>query len=322
MTQNRDALSHPADEEVQEVFRKNGGNLLTTLSAGKQKLKNLDDHLEINGLEAMEAELKHTGVLLVLGHMGNWEILTKLTELLKDKNPLGALYRPLNNPKVNELILSRRKVAGMSLISSKNPAFTIMRLLKKNGVMCILSDQRIGKKGSLASFFGRVTPCSRLAHTLHEKSQAPVFTLSMKSMRPGKWSLEITRVKEPTQQNIMDTLALSMERSLSDCFWFQDRFQEFPSKSLIEAEVGESSRFYGLKPLRGIVESQAIFDANPQIKEKLPANYPIEFWDKGAKPDSSYFAIGSSREFQKACHRVGLKKACLTPERALRVLSR
>lgn len=323
MTMGRDALVTPSDEDIKKVFSRNGGNLLTTLSAGKQEIKELDDHLEITGLEELDAQLEHSGALLVLAHMGNWEILSKLTDCLKNKNPIGSLYRPLNNPYMNELILTRRKASGMTLISSRNPAFKIIKHLKKKGLMCILSDQRIGKKGSLSSFFGRVTPCTRLALTLHEKVEVPIFVLSMRTVEAGKWKLEIKRVMSPSQQSIMDTLAEGMEKSLADCFWFQDRWQEFPVKSLVEGEAEIQSAVFKRKPLSGIVESRQILNANPKIKQLLKAEtYPLTFWDEGANPASAYFAIGTSKEFQKACHKVGLKKACLTPKRAMRVLTR
>ena len=304
----------PSAQQVKEVFMRNGGNMLTTLAAGGKSSKELNESLTLTGLESLESVLEESGAILVLAHMGNWEILTRCADWEKYHDRLGALYRPLNNPYMNDLVLQRRESAGMKLVSARNPIYTILKLLKRKGIMCILSDQKIGGKGAPASFFGRVTPCTRLPSMIHDRAEAPLFTVSMYATSPGKWQLDLQRVSGHTQQDIMDALSKSMQKSLPDCFLFQDRWQEFPR---IFKDV-EGSLILSKKPLPGIIESATIFAEYPELEKLIPSKeHPLLIWDEGASPEQAYFAIGSSPEFVKACRKVGLKKAIASPKDAV-----
>jgi len=315
----REGLYDPCEREVEEVFRRNGGNMLTTLVAHKVTPEELPKYLEVRGKHLLNGVLETSGAVVMLAHMGNWEVLTKGALQLETGVPMGALYRPLNNPYVNDLVLKRRESAGMTLISARNPAFALMKILKKGGVVSILSDQRLGNRGSFISFFGRATPGTRLTHLLHEKTGCPLLTVQMETLAPAQWRLTFTRHEELTEQEAMDCLARDMQASLADCFWFQDRWQEFPKHDYLEADRRCVSTYFGKKTLIGIVESRAILEAHPEIEEKL-ADYELLIWDEGASPREAYFAIGSSPEFFKACRVHGLKKATKPVEEAKRYL--
>ena len=315
----KERLSHgkPTSQQVKEVFTRNGGNMLTTLAAGRKSSEELNKCLTITGLEELEATAKEAGALLILAHMGNWEILTRCAGWEQYQDRLGALYRPLNNPYMNDLVLQRRESAGMKLISARNPIYPILKILKNKGIMCILSDQKIGGKGTPVNFFGRITPCTRLPHMVHERTKAPLFTVSMYATTPGSWQLDLKQIEGGTQQDIMNALANAMQKSLPDCFLFQDRWQEFPK--LFKDSSG--SPLTSLTPLPGIIEQSSFLESYPELRELLPPEqYPLLKWDKGDSPEGAYFAIGSSPKFIKDCKKVGLKKAIDSPERALRRL--
>lgn len=322
MSLGNDGLVPPDDSLVEEAFTRNGGNLLTTVSAGRMNATELYNHLEVEGEDVIEKALESSGAIVMLAHMGNWEILTKLTDYLKADTPFGALYRPLNNPIMNDLILQRRKEAGMELISARRPIKKIQELIQKKGVMCILSDQKIGNKGTVTSFFGRPTPCTRLPILLHEMNGVPLFTVAMITTEPGKWKLSISPVNNPTQQGAMDALSLAMSQSLPDCFWFQDRWQETPHGYIFPQENEYESTHYAHKPLPGIIESRTLLTEYPELFKALPEEYyPLSFWDEGAVPDMCYYAVGNGKSFKEACNKVGLKKASISPERLLRAVN-
>lgn len=307
----------PSSDEIETVFRHNGGNMLTTIAAGTLTSEQIDKHLTVHGIDQLEQCLQTSGVIMVLAHMGNWELLTKATDQLAENPPLGALYRKLNNPYMNDLILSRRENAGMTLIGSRRPAYPILKLLKNKGVMCILSDQRVGRKGTLSSFFGKMTPCTRLPFTIHDKTKSPIFTVSMVTIAPAKWELTLTRIEEPTQQSVIDSLALAISKSLPDCFWFQDRWQEFPHHEVLAEELKGGTHTFPRKIIPGIVESRSVIERIPELTSLDPEYYPVRIWDEGASPEGCYFAIGEGSEFKNACLRIGLKKG-LYSERSAR----
>ncbi len=317
---NDSKLANPTDEEVEAVFRGNGGNFLSTLIAHNIPAEDLSNHLEIEGLDKLSEALESTGAVLMLAHMGNWELLTKFTAKLPESVPMGAIYRPLNNPHVNELVLKRRESAGMTLVSFKNPAFTLLRLLKKRGIVSILSDQRIGERGEHVAFFGCPTPCSRLPHLLHEKTGSPLFTVAMHTVSPAKWRLTFTDQETLTQQEAFDQLATGMQTSPSDCFWFQDRWQEFPNLKWLNEAQECSSLLFQKKRLVCILESRSLLERHPLIEERLK-NYDLQFWDEGDCPSNAYIAIyDKDLTFVKQCKKYGLKKGCRPINVAIKAL--
>ncbi len=313
-------LAEPTAQQVEAVFRRNGGNMLTSLVAGKLKQEELKDHLEVVGMDQFVAALEESGAILMLAHMGNWEMLTKFTQMLSDPPPMGALYRPLNNPHVNELVLKSREAAGMTLVSSKNPAFALLRILRKKGIVSILSDQRIGGRGDFCSFFGVATPCTRLPYLLHEKTAKALFSVKMETLAPAKWRLTFTRFESGTQQEAFDALAVGMQSSSADCFWFQDRWQVFPTlEELKEVEACHSDHF-PVKRLRCILESRSILEEFPELGVKL-ASYDLIFADEGGCPTRAYCAVGEEGgEFYAKCKKNGLKRGFKSVKKALAAL--
>jgi len=282
--------------------------MVSTFAVARKSDLRLDDHLDIEGEELLTEALGTTGAILVLGHMGNWELLTRYTQRLGIDVPVGALYRTLSNPYINDSVLERRQVAGMQLINSQNPIFALLRIMKKKGLVCVLSDQRIGDiKGVPTPFFGRVTWATRLPQLIHERTLAPVITVSMSSQELGKWKLSFQKVEAPSQENIISDLADGMKGALSDCFWFQDRWQEFPKQDLYEYGLENEVEVTSVTPW--VVESE---EALRQISEYLwvldPQRFPVRVWSRGDAIEDCYFGVGVGREFRKACRKVGLKR--------------
>lgn len=313
ITQSREGFSDPTEDQVEQVFRRSGGNFFTIFSVKKLKRKDLEKHLILEGEEELIEALKEgKGAIVMLPHMGNWEILTKLTEYLPSRPPIGALFRPLNNPLMNEVILKRREMAGMQLISSRNPAFGIIKLLKKNGIMCILSDQKVGNRGTMESFFGVKCLCTRLPYLMHEKAGAPLFTLKMISVEPGVWRVAVKQFKGERFQEAMDQLAVGMQESLADCFLFHDRWQEFPTHQKLSFCDQVSSPVFQHKKLPVLIESREKLEGYPVLAQALERFFQPIYWGEESGGEHCYMAIGEGEDFREQCQKYSLKKSLRT----------
>jgi len=297
----------PSDDEIEEVFRKGGGNLVSAICSSRKSQADALACLKVRGDKKVTEALQHSGAMVVLGHMGNWELLTQFTDSSFTSAPIGALYRPLNNPYMNELVLKRRAQSGMTLISSRNPAFSIFKLLKKNGLFCVLSDQKIGDRGVVTNFGGLTTNCTRLPLTIHEKAKVPVFVMSMVSTEAGIWEMEFKRIEEPSQQSILDELSLSLKQSLPDCFWFQDRWVEQIRPEYLPTD--SQSQVFQDKKRICILESKELLHNNKELAWLETNNFILLDWSAGDSPLDAYYAIGHSDTFKDACKKGGLKKS-------------
>lgn len=93
------------------------------------------------------------GVLITTGHLGNWEMLVLGFAALYE--PISYLARPLDNPKIDDLLNSLRTRFGNKPINKTNSAMLAIRTLRKGGILGILSDVNAHpKEGVFVPFFG------------------------------------------------------------------------------------------------------------------------------------------------------------------------
>ena len=113
-----------------------------------------NENITIEGLENLTDPLKkNKNCLFFSAHLGNWELTSHpLTEL---GYTISFIYRPPNNPFVDNLLRRIRKKYGVNLIR-KGPsgAKECIKVLKSNkGNIGMLMDQKMND-GIKASFFG------------------------------------------------------------------------------------------------------------------------------------------------------------------------
>lgn len=93
------------------------------------------------------------GAILTTGHMGNWEMLVFAFAALYE--PISYLARPLDNPKIEEMLTRFRTRFGNTPINKTNSAMLAIDILRKGGGLGILSDVNAHpKEGVFVPFFG------------------------------------------------------------------------------------------------------------------------------------------------------------------------
>jgi Kdo2-lipid IVA lauroyltransferase/acyltransferase len=116
---------------------------------------NLSDLIELEGLEHCRKALeKNKGILMFGAHFGNWELgAIALSLALK---PSVVIYRPLDNPLLENLVTWVRSCTGNIPIAKDFAMRSMLRHLKKNDILGILIDQNVSlTEGVFVDFFGR-----------------------------------------------------------------------------------------------------------------------------------------------------------------------
>lgn len=96
---------------------------------------------------------RKTPVVLVTGHVGNWEIAGYTMACIGF--PSYTVARHLDNPHVNDFIFDVRERAGQRMIYKKGAAEGIQRAMARKAPVCFVCDQDAGRKGVYVDFFGR-----------------------------------------------------------------------------------------------------------------------------------------------------------------------
>jgi Kdo2-lipid IVA lauroyltransferase/acyltransferase len=93
------------------------------------------------------------GVLIVTGHLGNWELLVFGFAAIHE--PISYLARPIDNPLIEEMTLRVRTRFGNRPINKTNAALLAIKILREGGIMGALSDVNAHpKEGVFVPFFG------------------------------------------------------------------------------------------------------------------------------------------------------------------------
>jgi KDO2-lipid IV(A) lauroyltransferase len=202
-------------------------NLLTAARTAGMPLDKLARHVELEGTEVVaRARAEGRGVINVLSHMGNWELLAQVTWLVVPEGMRpGAIYRPLDNPLIDGLVRRRRASQGTALFSRSDGFHRVTSFLREGHFLGVLSDQRAGHKGVLAPFFGRLSSCTGLPELLARRTGAMLVTTSVVTTGAGRWRIRYREVDDSSTAAVMRALATAMSAHLPDVFWLHDRWR-------------------------------------------------------------------------------------------------
>lgn len=225
-------------EEIQrcarQCFRRTGANLISVARTAHVTPDQLGTVLKVkNDHLLVEALGEGKGLVLLLTHMGNWELLSRLCHFFPPGTPSGAFYRPLNNPRLDERVRQRREADGVRMFSKRDNPLKVAGFLREGAVIGILADQRVGPKGEATRFFGRYTRSSPLPTLLARRAKCPVLALSLVCAKPGVWEAEFKEVGDPPHTaHAMQALESAMAASLVDVFWFQERWKTYLAEAM------------------------------------------------------------------------------------------
>ncbi len=150
------ALSESAREDlIDGVFRTVARLLLALARFPDLNRSNIGEWIRYEGLEHyLEAKRKGCGVLVATAHVGNWELSAFAHAFLTE--PMNVMVRPLDNPRIDNLVELRRTLSGNHLIYKWDGARAVLRALRNNEAVGILIDQNTAEsEGVFIDFFGR-----------------------------------------------------------------------------------------------------------------------------------------------------------------------
>lgn len=218
---------------AKKVFRYSFGNLLSSSKTGTMPVTKLKEHVTLGNLEAIKSLPKDKGCIFMIFHMGNWEILTRVHDLIGLEKPTGSIFQTLKNPLVDKHIRESREKEGTKLFAKKRGLIEATKFLKNGGALGILCDQYAGRKGISLSLFNKKTFVTPLPATMAQKYDCPIIPVIITTEQAGHWKLsfgEAIKIPKELDKNEA-TLALApimesiMRENIQDIFWLHDRWK-------------------------------------------------------------------------------------------------
>jgi KDO2-lipid IV(A) lauroyltransferase len=147
--------------------------------------------VRIEGLEHLAAATDGTsGVLLLTGHFGNWELLGLAHALTR--LPLTVVVRPLDSSVLNRLAERLRARTGAELIAKRSALRPVLRALRHGRMVGILLDQNASRdEGVFVPFFGRPASTSRSLALLAVRTGRPIVPVFIHREPDGRHRIVI-----------------------------------------------------------------------------------------------------------------------------------
>ena len=133
------------------------------------------------------------GIIIVAGHLGNWELGGAY--LAARGLDFEAVARQMENPLFDGYLTRTRRRSGMKVIYDGDAVRRVPRALRNNALVAFLMDQgAVGLASTWVPFFGRLAKTPRGPAVFALRLQAPVFFLAPLRRADGGFTLGIEEV--------------------------------------------------------------------------------------------------------------------------------
>ena len=239
--QVRAAFPGLAEPEVLRIARESYEHLgRTTIetavlpSYSREQVRGLFEGVE--GQDVLDAaRAKGKGVLIVSGHLGNWELAGAF--VAASGVPLEAVARGMENPLFDRYITETRRRIGMQVIHDADAVRRVPRATREGHAVAMLVDQgAAGLASSWVPFFGRYAKTPRGPAVFALRLGAPVVFATALRQPGGKYVMYYEAVPvHPTGDRETDvdkivadytnTLERWIRRAPEQYFWHHRRWK-------------------------------------------------------------------------------------------------
>ncbi len=191
----------------------------------------------INPEILQEAYAKGTGVVLIVPHIGNWEVLNLY---LPQHYPFGAVYKPASNQSIEHTITAFRRRTGSSFYPANTAGIRqAIHGLRRGELVSIMPDHLPSKEtGIHAPFFGHSALTGKLTRFLLGHTQAEtILATAIRKPKGEGFEIAFEPVSIDTRSEI--AAATSINSAIENCIrlnpsqyqWVYKRFDHPPEGS-------------------------------------------------------------------------------------------
>ena len=139
-----------------ESFARLAGNVAAGMHLSRLPVDAIVRFVECEGLDHVRRQIAQgRGMIMVIGHMGNWELLSRVFPAVLGCK-CGTIFQKLSNPWMDAAVRRERSKEGLLLFERKEGFHAALSLLREGGVVGVLADQHAGDPGLWCSFFGKL----------------------------------------------------------------------------------------------------------------------------------------------------------------------
>ncbi len=219
---------------------------LTTVIVELLWFPNMNDETLMNALRIQNPDVlttalkKGKGLLLISGHVGNWELLAFGVARLM-RTPTTIIIHPQENRDVAELVNELRCRFGNRVVDMRMGVREVIRTIRARGIVAMLTDQSGPSNALYIDFFGRPAATYEGPAAIALKMRAPLIMILGIRQSDGHYDVHLKEfpiddLKEASDENIYE-LTRRHVRYLEECvrsypgqwLWQHRRWKHKPS---------------------------------------------------------------------------------------------
>jgi lipopolysaccharide heptosyltransferase II len=218
---------------VRRHFRQLGANLLCSAKLTQLSPERVLEHVEVENIESMAREFRAgVPVVLVLSHLGTWEVFAQLMPKFVGFVRGSSVYQSLGNRFIDKHVRRTRSQTGLELFDRRDGFEPVIELLRSGGGVGVLSDQHAGDHGVWTPFFGRLASTSPLPALLAKRTRAALIASGVYTTGPARWRIVFTERFDQTgasvavlTSKINRVIEEQIRRAPEDWFWVHNRWK-------------------------------------------------------------------------------------------------
>jgi len=172
-------------QAVREAFESYARYWMESLRLPEMDPADVDAGFSIEGLEHIKAALDAgTGAILALPHVGGWEVGGSW--FVRQGFPLTVVVEALKPPELFGWFADLRTSQGFTVIAlSRSAGLSVVRALRANQIVALVSDRDIAGGGIEVEFFGERTTLPAGPATLASRLKVPLLPTAVYFDGPG-----------------------------------------------------------------------------------------------------------------------------------------
>src|SRR5882724_780325 len=218
---------------VRRHFRRLGANLLCSAKLTQMPPEKILEHVEVENIESMAREFRAgVPVVLVLSHLGTWEVFAQLMPKFVGFVRNASVYQGLGNRFIDKHVRRTRSQTGLELFDRHDGFELVIDLLRSGGGVGVLSDQHAGDHGVWTPFFGRLASTSPLPGLLAKRTHAALIAAGVYTTGPARWRMVFTERFDQPNTSVADTtwrinevIEQQIRVAPEDWFWVHNRWK-------------------------------------------------------------------------------------------------
>src|SRR5437867_4563707 len=253
---------------VRRHFRRLGANLLCSVKLTAMPPEQILQRVKVENIEAMDREFRAgVPVVLVLSHLGTWELFAQLMPKFVGYVRNASVYQKLGNRFIDAHVRRTRGQTGLELFDRQQGFQPVIDMLRSGGGVGVLSDQHAGDHGLWTPFFGKLASTSPLPGLLAKRTRAAVIAAGVYTTGLARWRMVFTeRFDQPDvsiadlTSKINEVIEQQIRVAPEDWFWVHNRWKT-PQPNFLLARYKRGIQLppgisaHDLKPFRMLIRS-------------------------------------------------------------------